>query len=289
MTEQVHHHPPKRQNISQYEYRHSQHMPASTAVDPALEAYNTAASSSADFNQLLLPGPGLEGPGLGLPRPAYPSQINDLEPLTQDTQLPSVGHHEPEANPSLNSQPEPWNQQFVNGGPFQYPLARPYSAWTRMNYSVPRTQQWPYSTSEVDCSISGRCPPDSGYNTKSPASQSIFSGEFPASSQQSLTGAMNDMGFTNEQMRYIYYSTEGVPRVPQEAHGFYAEQSYADHQTDNRLEWTCKECEPPQNFKNKSEYKYAQIERELRLSMTDWKQQTQTSPREAIQVRGTRL
>lgn len=280
MTAQVHDHPRKRQNISQFDYRHSQHIPASTAVDPALETYSTASASNADFNQYLLPSPGFEAPGLGQPRPAYPSQINDLEPLTQDTQLASVGHHEPELNPSLNSHPDPWNQQFVNGGAFQYPLARPYTgAWAQMNHSVPRPQLWPYSTSEIDCSISGRCPPDSGYNTKSPASQSIFSGEFPASSQQSLTGAMNGMAFSNEQIHRIYYSTEGLSQAPQDAHGFYAEQVYADHQTDNpRVEWICEKCEPQQNFKNKSEYKYAQIERELRLSVTDWKQQTQTSP-----------
>lgn len=236
-------------------------MPASTAVDPALDAYNTASSSSADLNQLLLSSPGLEGPGLGQPRPAYPSQISDLEPLTQDTHLASVGHHEPEPNPSLNSHPDPWNQQFVNGGPFQYPLGRPHSgAWARMSYPVPNPQHWPYSNSEMDCSISGRCPPDSGYNTKSPASQSIFSGEYGASSQQSLTGAMNAMEFSNEQMQYILYSTEKLSRVQQEAHGFYAEPSYGDHQTEINSEWVCKDCQTPQNFKNKSEYKYAQLQ-----------------------------
>lgn len=230
----------------------------SIAIDPALEAYNnTASSSSADLNQLLLSSPGLAEPGL--PRPAYPSRINDLEPLTQDTQLISAAHHEPEPNPSLNSYPEPWNQQFVSGGPFQYPMNRPYpSAWGRTNYPVSRPQFWPYSTSEMDCSVSGGYPPDSAYYTKSPATQSIFSGEFPASSQQSLTGAVNAMELPNEQMPYTLYPTERLSRGSQEAQCSYAERSYAEHQTENSVELVCNECKPPQPFKNKSEFKYVQ-------------------------------
>lgn len=245
----------KRPNRSQYGFHHLQRMkvpPTSIAVDPALEAYNTASSSSADLNQLLLPTPGLEAPGL--PRPAYPSQINDLEPLTQDAQLLSVGHHEPEPNPSLNSYPEPWNQQFVNEGPFQYPMSRAYSgALGRMNYPLPRPQCWPYSTSEMECSASGRYPPDSAYYTKSPASQSIFSGEFPTSSQQSLTGAMNAMELPNEQVPYLLYPTERPSRASQEGQS-YAEQTYAEHPIENIQDWLCNECQPNQTFKNKSEF-----------------------------------
>ena len=258
-----------------------QHMKVPTnasTIDPAPEAHgNTTSCNNADLNQLLLPSPGLEGPGL--PRPAYPSQINDLEPLTQDAQLLSVGHHEPEPNPSLNSYPEPWNPQFVNGGPFQYPVSRAYSgAWGRMNCPAPRPQCWPYSTSEIDCSVSGRYPPDSAYCTKSPATQSIFSGEFPASSQQSLTGAMKAMEIPNEQMPYMVYPSERLVRVSQEAQYAYAERAYAEHQTENVPELVCDECETPQYFKNKSEYKYVQSQVQLQLSMTDVVQQTQTSP-----------
>lgn len=248
-------------------------MKTTIAVDPALDA-----SSSADLNQLLLPNPDLGGPGL--PRPAYPSQINDdLEPLTQDPHWVSAGHHQPELNPSVNSHPEPWNQQFVNGGSSQHHISRPYSGvWPPRNYSVPRPQHWFYSTSEMDCSVSGRIHPDSAYYTKSPASQSIFSGEFPASSQQSLTGAMNAMPFANEQM-YGPYATERPTRGSQEIQHAYAEQPYAEHQAEHVAEWVCEDCETPQNFKNKSEYKYVQAAKlQLRLSMTDRVQQTQTSP-----------
>ena len=228
--------------------------PTSIAVDPALEAYNTASSSSADLNQLLLPSPGLEAPAL--PRPAYPSQINDLEPLTQDAQSLFVGHHEPEPNPSLNSYPDPWNPQFVNGGPFHYPpMSRAYSGTLgRMSYPPPRRQCWaPYSNSEID---SARYPPDSAYYTKSPATQSIFSGDFAASSQQSLTGAMNGMELPNEQVPYsIYSTTERLSRVSQEVQCSYAEQTYAEQQTENSQEWLCKRCQPHQLFKNRSEFK----------------------------------
>ncbi|CAF9904117.1 MAG: hypothetical protein ALECFALPRED_004853 [Alectoria fallacina] len=233
--------------------------PTSIAIDPASETYNTASSANADLNQLLLPSPGLEGPSL--PRPAYPSQINDLEPLTQDPQSLSVGHHEPEPNPSLNSYPEPWNQQFVNnGGPFQYPMSRAYSsAWGRMNHPSPRPQCWPYSPSEMDCSISGRYPPDSAYCTKSPATQSIFSGEFPASSQQSLAGAMNAMELPNEQMPYMLYPTEGLSRVSQEAQCSYAERSYPENPTESTQQWLCADCQSSQTFKNKSEFNKHQL------------------------------
>ena len=232
-------------------------MESSIAIDPALEAYNnTTSSSSADRIQLLLPNPDLGGPAL--PRPAYPSQIPDLEPLTQDPHLISAGHHQPELNPSLNSHPEPWNQQFVNGGTPQHHISRAYSGgWPRGNYSAPRPQHWTYLPSEMDCSVSGRNPPDSAYYTKSPASQSIFSGEFPASSQQSLAGAMSAMPFPNEQM-YVTYSNERPSRVSQEISHAYAEQSYAEHQAEQTSEWVCEECETPQSFKNKSEYKYVQ-------------------------------
>ena len=231
--------------------------PTSNALDPAHEAYNntTASSSSADLNQLLLPlpSPGLEGPGL--PRPAYPSQINDLEPLTQDAQSASVGHHQPEPNPSLNSYPEPWNQQFVNGGHFQYPMGRNYSsAWPRTTYPLAKPQYWPHSTSEMDCSVSGRYPPDSAYYTKSPATQSIFSGEFPDSSQPSLTGAMNPIELPSEQISYMYHPTERISAASQEAHA-----SSVEHQTELAPEYICEVCGTDQKFKNKSEYTYVRL------------------------------
>lgn len=239
------------------------------AIDPALEAYNTASSSTTDLNQLLLPGPGSEAPRQ--PRPAYPSQINDLEPLTQDPQLVSVGHHEPEPNPPLNSYPAPWNQQFVNEGPFQYPMSQAHSgAWERMTHLVSRPQQyWQYSTSDMDYSASGRYPPDSAYYTKSPATQSIFSGEFPSSSQQSLTEAMNAMEIPNEQMSYMLYPSERLLPVSQETQGSYAERSYAEHQTENIQDLSCKTCQPPIQFKNKSEFKYVQSELYFRPAITD--------------------
>ena len=272
---QSHYHLRKRPKTkSPYGYHHLQHKipPTSAAIDPAHDAYNhTATSSSTDLNQLLLPGPGLEGPRV--PRPAYPSQINDLEPLTQDAQTASVGHHEPEPNPSLNSYPEPWNQQFVNGGPFQNPMSRAYSGtWGRTSYPLLRPQCWPHSASEMDCSVSGRYPPDSAYCTKSPASQSIFSGEFPISSQQSLTGAMNAMELPNEQIPYMYYSGERPSQVLQEP-----QPSFAEHQTENVAERICKDCETPHKFKNKSEYKYVRLLNYLWRSMTDLAQQTQKS------------
>lgn len=228
--------------------------PTSNAIDPTHDAYNntTASSSSADLNQLLLPlpSPGLEGPGL--PRPAYPSQINDLEPLTQDAQSASVGHHQPEPNPSLNSYPEPWNQQFINGGHFQYPMGRTYSgAWPRTTYPPAKPQYWPHSTSEMDCSVSGRYPPDSAYYTKSPATQSIFSGEFANSSQPSLTGAMNTIELPSAPMSYMYGPTEGLSAASQEAQA-----SPVERQTELAPEHVCGVCGPNLKFKNKSEYTY---------------------------------
>ena len=264
----------KRQNTSQYGSHNLIQLikvpPTSVAVDPASEAYNnTASSSSADLNQLLLPTPGPEG--TGLPRPAYPSQINDLEPLSHDAQLISVAHHEPEPNPSLNSYPEPWNQQFVNGGHVHYPTSRASTgAWARMNHPIQRPQYWPYSTSEMDCSVSGRYPPDSAYYTKSPATQSIFSGDFPASSQQSLTGAMNAMELPNDQVSYMLYPSETLSQRSQEGPCSYAERPHAEQQTESSLEWLCDECETPPRFKNRSEFKYVvQAQPELRHSMTD--------------------
>ena len=231
--------------------------PTSNALDPAHEVYNNTASSSsstADLNQLLFPhpSPGLEGPGL--PRPAYPSQINDLDPLTQDAQSASVGHHQPEPNPSLNSYPEPWSQQLVNGGHFQYHMGRSYSgAWPRTSYPLAKPQYWPQSNSEMDCSVSGRYPPDSAYYTKSPATQSIFSGEFPDSSQPSLTGAMNTMEVPSEQMTCIVYPTAGLSAVSQEAQA-----SSMEHQTEDAPEYICEVCGPGLKFKNKSEHRYFQ-------------------------------
>ena len=112
----------------------------------------------------------------------------------------------------------------------------------------------------MDCSVSGKCPPDSAYYTKSPATQSIFSGEFPGSSQHSLTGAMSAMELPNEQMSYMPYPPERLSRVSQEAPGSYAKQGFAEHPAENshELEWYCGECESNLNFKNKSEFKYAQ-------------------------------
>ena len=211
-----------------------------------------ASSSGADFSQLF-PGPGFEGPGL--PRPAYPSQINDLEPLTQDVQSVSVGHHQPEPNPSLNSHPEPWNQQFVNGvngGLFQHPMNQSYSSpWSRRNYPPPKSQYWLHSTSEMDCSVTGKYHPDSAYYSKSPATQSLFSGEFPASSQHSLTGAMNAVEFPNDQMPYMGYQSGGLSTLSQEA-----QPSFREQQTENVPELVCVDCEPRARFKNKSELKY---------------------------------
>lgn len=127
-----------------------------------------------------------------------------------------------------------------------------------MNHPLPRPQYWPYSTSDMDCSVSGRYPPDSAYYTKSPATQSLFSGDIPASSQQSLTGAMNAMELPNEQMSYMFLPNEPFQRLSQEVPCSSAERPYAEHQTENSVEWFCDECETRQTFKNKSEYKYVQ-------------------------------
>ena len=227
--------------------------PASIAVDPAHDAYNntTATSStSADIDQLLLPDHGFEAPGLA--RSAYPSQINDLDPLSQDAQSASLGHHEPELQRSINWNPAPWNPQFVNRGSFPPPLSRACSnTWARMNYPMARPQYWPASTSEMDCSVSGRYPPDSAYYTKSPATQSILSGECPPSSQQSLTGAMNAMDFSNEQVPYGFY-----PQASQDAQPPFAEPPFAEHQTERSPEWVCDRHDSRLKFKNKSEFQY---------------------------------
>ena len=206
---------------------------------------NTASSSNAD---LLLSGSGLGG-CTGTP-PDYPRQISDLDPLTQDPQLVSLSHHEPELNPSLNSYPEPWNQQFVSGGHLQGVVNRPCSsAWPRPTYSVPRPQGWHYSASEIDCSASGKYPPDSAYYTKSLASQSMFSGEYHLhSSQQSLNGKMNAMELPSEQIPYMPFPADGLSRHSKEA-----QCSYPEHE--NTVEMVCKECDTHQTFKNKSEFK----------------------------------
>lgn len=206
--------------------------------------------SNADLSQLLLyPSPGLEGPGQ--PRPAYPSQINDLEPHNQDPQLASVGYHQPEPNPSLNSYPEPWNQQFVSGQNFQPPMNRAYSAsWPRTSYSLGKQQYWPHSTSEMDYSVSGKNPPDSAYYTKSPATQSILSGECPTSSQHSLIGAMNAIDLPNEQIPYMVYQHEKPLGFPMET-----QPSSAEHEPENVPDLVCEQC-PTVQIKNKSEFQY---------------------------------
>ena len=233
--------------MSSYPFHPGSHIQvpsSSIVIDPNLDIYkSTASSSNAD---LLLSGSGLGGP-TGTP-PDYPRQISDLDPLTQDPQLVSTSHHEPELNPPLNSYPEPWNQQFVSGGHLQGLVNRRYpSAWPRMPYSVPRPQGWIYSASEMDCSASGKYPPDSAYYTKSPASQSMFSGEYHLhSSQQSLNGKMNAMELPSEQISYIPYTTDA--RLSNDARC-----SYPEHE--NSVELVCKECDTHQVFKNKSEFK----------------------------------
>ena len=83
----------------------------------------------------------------------------------------------------------------------------------------------------------------------------MFSGEFPASSQQSLTGAMNTMELANEQMPYMFYP----PQIAQEAPSSFIEPPFAEHQTESVPELVCSKCETPQSFKNKSEFKYVRI------------------------------
>ena len=120
----------------------------------------------------------------------------------------------------------------------------------RINYPVARPQYWAPSMSEVDCSASGRYPPDSAYYTKSPATQSILSGEFLTSSQQSLTGAMNAMELPHEQMPYMFFPAERLSRGSLEV-----QTSLAEQQTEPVSEWVCHTCVPSTTFKNKSEYK----------------------------------
>ena len=149
-------------------------------------------------------------------------------------------------------------------------MNRAYSGnWVRPNHSFPKFPCWPHPTSEMDCSVSGRYPPDSAYYTKSPATQSIFSGEFPPSSQQSLTGAMNNMEFPNEQMSYMF-----PPRASQETQSFFVERPFAEQQIESSPEYHCEKCETPQIFKNKSEYQYVRLTFELRLAVANMVQQT---------------
>ena len=130
-------------------------------------------------------------------------------------------------------------------------MNRAYSgSWPRTNYPLAKPQYWPHPTSELDCSVSGKYPPDSAYYTKSPATQSILSGEFPTSSQHSLTSAMNAVELPNEQMPYMIYPPEKPLGFSIEAHS-----SSTEHEPENVPEMVCEQCNSDK-FKNKSEFQY---------------------------------
>ena len=103
----------------------------------------------------------------------------------------------------------------------------------------------------MDCSVSERYPPDSAYYTKSPATQSILSGEVPTSSQHSLTSAMNPIELPNEQISYMIYPHEKPLGFPIEN-----QPSLTEHEPENVPDLVCERCEPEQRFKNKSEFQY---------------------------------
>ena len=134
-------------------------------------------------------------------------------------------------------------------------MNRAYSAsWPRTNYPLAKLQYWPHSTSEMDYSVSGKSgkyPPDSAYYTKSPATQSILSGELPTSSQHSLTGAMHGIELPNEQIPYMVYPHEKPLGFSMEA-----QPSSTEHEPENVLDLVCERCDTGQRFKNKSEFQY---------------------------------
>ena len=131
-------------------------------------------------------------------------------------------------------------------------MNRAYSgSWSRTNYPLAKPQYWPPPTSEMDCSVSGKYPPDSAYYTKSPATQSILSGEFPTSSQHSLTSAMNAIELPNEQMPYMIYPHEKPLGFSMEA-----QPSSIEHEPENVPDLVCEKCDSEQRFKNKSEFQY---------------------------------
>lgn len=237
--------------------------PTPAAIDPALEHCSATPSSNTELDQLLLPSPGVDTAELGgRHRPAYPPVLNDLDSFSQDSQLAaSFRHHEPEANPLLNSYPEPWTAQSVNGGS-AYPSMNQINAaiQRRMSQTGPLPQYWhPHSISENDCSVTGRYPPDSAYWTKSPATMSIFSGEPLASNQEcpSLTGAMNEMEIPREQNPFDVH-----PHLSQD----HPCSGFATRQADHQLDLKCLECNR-QSFKNKSELKYVSLVLLSRLSL----------------------
>lgn len=169
--------------------------PNSTAIDPHLDHGNGVFSSHSDVDLGPLPPANI--------RPHCVPFFNDIGNFSHVAQAPSTRTGVSDGYPSLNlnAYPDPWDSQGSVRGISRgatLPLMNPTHTGARgrvLQYDPTASQYYATHSSELDSSVTGRQPPDSGYETRS-----IYSGELLTSNQDcpSLTGRMDEMELPQE-------------------------------------------------------------------------------------------
>ena len=218
--------------------------PPPTPIDPSLESFHASPAPNLALDQLVLTSPGPPS------RPYYPKEIHLAANFFQEGQPPLMRPSQLDLIPSLNSHPDPWDSQRINGRMAQPQLMNQNytDARERSRQNAPPTF-WDTHTTRSDLdSSTGRHVPDSGYYTQTQGTRSVFSADLAGNSEcQSLTGGMAETEFSRDEMQYgtIYHSEPCV-----DGPSNFAE----EHHEENPLELICQICQS--KSKNKSEFTY---------------------------------
>lgn len=215
--------------------------PPPTPIDPNLESFNASPTSALALDQILLPSPGPQQ------RPFYPKEINLAANLFQEGQPPSMRPRHLDLSPSLNSHPDPWDSQRLNGRMEQSQLMNQTYTGAReqsRQNGAPTYYGTHTTRSDID-SRTGQHIPDSGYYTQGTRSIS-FSGDLGSNPDcQSLAGGMPETEFPRSELQFgeIYAqgpSMDGLQGYPEEQPNEYS------------FELICQICHT--KSKNKSEF-----------------------------------
>ncbi|KAL6720676.1 hypothetical protein ACLMJK_002601 [Lecanora helva] len=212
--------------------------PPPTPVDPNLESLNASPAPNIGIDQLLPTAPGPQQ------RPYYPKELNLAPNYFHEGQVSSMRPSHLDSIPSLNSHPDPWDSQRINGRVSQPQLMN-------HNYMIARDQpqqngpQAYWDRSDAGSS-NGRHVPDSGYYTQTHGTGSMYSGDLGSNHDcGSLSGRMTEAELPRDEMQFsAVYPAEPSMNCTDDYSG-------EQHQ-ENSLDLVCETCQ--QKSKNKSEF-----------------------------------
>ena len=216
--------------------------PPPPPIDPNLETFETSPTTHLALDQLVLTSPHTQQ------RPYYPKEISLTAGFFPEGQVTPMRPSQLDFNPSMNSHPDPWDPQRMNGRAIQPQLMnQDYTIAREQSRQNGQLEYWsPHATkSEMDSST-GRNVPDSGYYSQTQGTRSVFSNDLASNQDcQSVAGGITETEISRGEMQMN-------PMYPSEP-SMHCQNGYPEEQTSEfPFELVCQFCQL--QSRNRSEF-----------------------------------